>query len=174
MFRMGAAVAAGFIPPTLALIAISASGTQSLRGAILAILAGIGAGGFAAFIVARTVTRRAERLEAMATALRAHRQPAHVLPDDRDVMGAAERKLLQAADAVIGEIESLAEQRDELEAILRSMTDAVVVTGGRGEVVLLNGQARRTFALSLDANYQGRDFVELCRDPRLQIGRAHV
>ncbi len=48
------------------------------------------------------------------------------------------------------------------------MTDAVVVTGARGEVILLNGQARKTFALSAEANYQGSDFVELCRDPRLQ------
>jgi two-component system, OmpR family, phosphate regulon sensor histidine kinase PhoR len=171
---MAAAVAAGFIPPALALIAITASGSQSLSGAIAALAAGLVAGGLSAFAVARTVSRRAERIEALATALRAHRQPAHVLPDDRDVMGAAERKLLQAADGVISEIDSLAEQRDELEAILRSMTDAVVVTGGRGEVVLLNGQARRTFALSPDANYQGRDFVELCRDPRLQefVARA--
>jgi two-component system phosphate regulon sensor histidine kinase PhoR len=171
---MAAAVAAGFIPPALALIAISASGSASLAGAIAALIIGVAAGGVSAFLVARTVTRRAERIEALAAALRSHRQPAHVLPDDRDSMGAAERKLIQAADAVIGEIDSLAEQRDELEAILRSMTDAVVVTGSRGEVVLLNGQARRTFALSPDANYQGRDFVELCRDPRLQefVARA--
>ena len=45
------------------------------------------------------------------------------------------------------EIGALTEQRDELDAILRSMTEAVVVTGARGEVILLNGQARKTFAL---------------------------
>ena len=54
------------------------------------------------------------------------------------------------------------------------MTEAVVVTGARGEVILLNGAARRIFALSADTDYRGRDFVELCRDPRLQefVGRS--
>jgi two-component system phosphate regulon sensor histidine kinase PhoR len=49
-----------------------------------------------------------------------------------------------------------------------------VVTGARGEVVLLNGAARRLFGLQPESNYQGRHFVELCRDPRLQefIARA--
>ena len=126
------------------------------------------AGGVSAWAISNSIIGRAERIEALAAALRAHRQPIHVIPDDGDVMGRAERSLLQATDAVIAEIGALTEQRDELDAILRSMTEAVVVTGARGEVILLNGQARKTFALSADANYQGRDFVELCRDPRLQ------
>ena len=83
-------------------------------------------------------------------------------------MGRAERHLLDAADAIVAEVDSLAEQRDEFEAILRSMTEAVVVTGARGEVVLLNGSARRIFALGADTDYRDRPFVELCRDPRLQ------
>ena len=66
------------------------------------------------------------------------------------------------------ELEGLAEQRDEFEAILRSMTEAVVVTGRRGEVVLLNGRRAACSRLSGETNYRGRAFVELCRDPRLQ------
>ena len=48
------------------------------------------------------------------------------------------------------------------------MTEAVVVTGRRGDVVLVNGAARGMFALDGETNYRGRAFVELCRDPRLQ------
>ncbi len=69
---------------------------------------------------------------------------------------------------MMGELAELAERRDELEAVLRSMREAVVVTGNRGEVVLLNGAAREMFALSPEVDYRGRNFVELCRDPRLQ------
>ena len=83
-------------------------------------------------------------------------------------MGRAEHHLLDAADAIVADVESLAEQRDEFEAILRSMTEAVVVTGARGEVILLNGSARRIFALGAEVDYRDRPFVELCRDPRLQ------
>jgi signal transduction histidine kinase len=158
---MAAAVAAGFLPPALALAIMMASGVFSPVWALLSIIVGAIAGGLSAWAIANSIIRRAERIEALAAALRAHRQPRHVIPDDGDVMGRAERSLLQATDTVIAEIGALTEQRDELGAILRSMTEAVVVTGARGEVILLNGQARKTFALSADANYQGRDFVEL-------------
>jgi len=165
---MAAAMAAGFLPPALALAVMMATGVLSPEWGFIAIIAGALAGGLSATAIANSINGRAERIEALSAALRAHRQPLHVIPDDSDAMGRAERSLLQSTDAVIAEIGALTEQRDELEAILRSMTEAVVVTGARGEVVLLNGQARKTFALSADANYQGRDFVELCRDPRLQ------
>jgi two-component system phosphate regulon sensor histidine kinase PhoR len=145
-----------------------ATGAFSPVWAVVSIVVGAIGGGLSAWAIANSIIGRAERIEALAAALRAHRQPLHVIPDDSDVMGRAERSLLQSTDAIIADIGALTEQRDELDAILRSMTEAVVVTGARGEVILLNGQARKTFALSADANYQGRDFVELCRDPRLQ------
>jgi two-component system phosphate regulon sensor histidine kinase PhoR len=54
------------------------------------------------------------------------------------------------------------------------MNEAVVVTGAHGQIVLLNGAARRLFALQPEAGYAGRHFIELCRDSRLQefIARA--
>jgi two-component system phosphate regulon sensor histidine kinase PhoR len=165
---MAAAVAAGFLPPALALAIMMSTGAFSPVWALISIVAGVLAGGLSALAIANTIIGRAERIEALAAALREHRAPGHVIPADSDVMGRAERSLLQSADAVIAEIGALTEQRDELGAIMRSMTEAVVVTGARGEVILLNGQARKTFALNADADYQGRDFVELCRDPRLQ------
>ena len=123
---------------------------------------------------ARATTRRAERLEAVAAALGERRQPPHFPTDERDLSGRAERRLLDAADSIVAENDSLAEQRDEFEAILRSMTEAVVVTGARGQVILLNGASRRIFALGAETDYRDRPFVELCRDPRLQefVGRS--
>jgi two-component system, OmpR family, phosphate regulon sensor histidine kinase PhoR len=166
---MAAAVAAGFLPPALALVVISmTTGAHSHAWGLISIGAGAIAGGLAAWAISNSIIDRAARIDALAVALRAHRPPAHVIPADTDVMGRAERNLLQAADTVISEIGALTDQRDELDAVLRSMTEAVVVTGARGEVILLNNQARKTFALNTDANYAGRDFVELCRDPRLQ------
>ena len=161
-------MAAGFLPPALALVIMMTAGVLHPAWGLIAIMTGVIAGSVAVWAISDSVIGRAERIEALAAALRAHRQPGHVIPDDGDVMSRAERNLLQSADAVIAEIGTLTEQRDELEAILRSMTEAVVVTGTRGEVILLNGQARKTFALNAEANYAGRDFIELCRDPRLQ------
>jgi two-component system phosphate regulon sensor histidine kinase PhoR len=111
---------------------------------------------------------RAERIEAIASAIEARRAPGHLRVGGGDPLGVVERRLLAVADSVIDDLNNLVERREELEAVLRGMTEAVVVTSRRGEVVLLNGAARSMFALNGETDYRGRDFVELCRDPRLQ------
>ena len=39
---------------------------------------------------------------------------------------------------------------------------------------MMNGAARQVFGLAPETDYRNRDFIELCRDPRLQefVGRA--
>jgi two-component system, OmpR family, phosphate regulon sensor histidine kinase PhoR len=172
--RLLAVVILGIFPTAVALVVIAATSAISPVWVVLVIALGIATGGFASVALARTWQHRAERLDAVAEALERRQPPSHLIPNERDAMSRVERRLLEAADAVAVEVEKLDEQRDELEAILRSMIEAVVVTGTRGEVVLLNGAARRVFGLQPEAGYQGRDFVELCRDPRLQefVGRA--
>ncbi len=167
-FRIAAAVLLGLAPAAALLIVLGAEGAVSPWWIALAIAAGFSIGIVFAVALGLGWTRRAERLNSVAKALEERRMPPHVLPDDRDAMGRAEQRLLDAADKVVDEFESLIEQRDELEAILRSMTEAVVVTGQRGEVILLNGAARKMFALDAESDYRGRPFIELCRDPRLQ------
>ena len=172
--RLATVVVLSLAPAAVGLVALSIAGKLAPGWAALAIAAGLGAGAIAAAALNRMLTSRAERLEAMADAL-AHRQlPSHLLPDERDAMSRAERRLLDTADAVVSDLESLGQQREEFDAILRGMIEAVVVTGVRGEVVMMNGAARQVFGLAPEADYRGRDFVELCRDPRLQefVGRA--
>jgi two-component system, OmpR family, phosphate regulon sensor histidine kinase PhoR len=145
--------ATGRVAPSLALAAMGAS-------AILGISFALAIGG--AWQI------RAERLQAVAAALEARKMPPHLISDQGDAMSQAERRMLDAADAVVDEIDRLGEQRDEFETILSNMTEAVVVTRARGEVVLVNAAARRLFALEPETDYGGRLFVELCRDPRVQ------
>jgi two-component system, OmpR family, phosphate regulon sensor histidine kinase PhoR len=172
--RLAGGVIMSLLPAAIILIALGATGAVSPVWVVLAISLGLGAGGLFVYNLSGTWRRRAERLDAMAEAMGRRQPPSHLVPDEPDAMTRAERRLLEAADAVAAEMETLEEQRGEFDAILRSMTEAVVVTGGRGEVVLLNGAARRMFELAPETSYSGRDFVELCRDPRLQefVGRA--
>jgi two-component system phosphate regulon sensor histidine kinase PhoR len=172
--RVFAAVVAGLVPEVVLLAVLAATATVSPWLVAAVSIAGLIIGSIAAAAVATDWQRRAEHIEAIAEALEARQAPPHVVRENRDAIGRAEHRLLDAADSIISEVESLTDQRDEFEAILRSMTEAVVVTGPRGEVVLLNGAARRMFALDADTSYAGRDFVELCRDPRLQdfVGQA--
>ena len=72
---------------------------------------------------------------------------------------------LDAADAAIATIASLDQQREEFEAILRGMIEAVVVTGVRGEVVMMNGAARQVFGLLPETDYRSRDLSSCVATP---------
>ena len=172
--RLAAIVGLSLGPAAVALVILGIERDIAPGWIALAIVASVGAGAIAAAALNRTLMRRAERLDAMAGALARRELPSHLLPDERDAMSRAERRLLDAADGVVTALESLDQQREEFEAILRGMIEAVVVTGVRGEVVMMNGAARQVFGLAAETSYSGRDFVELCRDPRLQefVGRA--
>jgi len=166
--RLLAAVALSLLPAAIAMAVLAGAGSLHPLWALAAIVAGAAGGVLFALSISRRLVRRVARLDAIAAALENRRPPAHLVNEDADPMSRVERRLLAVADSTLGELQSLGEQRDELETILRGMTEAVVVTGRRGEVVLLNGAARWLFALNSDTDYRGRDFVELCRDPRLQ------
>jgi two-component system phosphate regulon sensor histidine kinase PhoR len=172
--RFTAATLIALLPAAVALTIFAWRGAIAPLSAVAVIVTGTLLGLFSGFSIARAWRYRAERLEAVAAALMGRKMPSHLLPDDRDAISLAERHLLEAADAVVKEASTLGEQRAEFEAILRSMFEAVVVTGPRREVMQLNGAARRLFALQAETDYRGRDFVELCRDPRVQefVGRA--
>lgn len=167
-FRVVAAVIAGFLPEAVLLAVLAATGAVAAWLALLAIGASALGGLSFALVIGGAWQTRAERLRAVAEALEARKMPPHLLSDEGDAMSHAERRMLDAADAVVDEIDRLGEQRDEYETILRNMTEAVVVTRSRGEVVLVNAAARKLFALEPETDYSGRLFVELCRDPRVQ------
>ncbi|MGA6974846.1 MAG: hypothetical protein WBY93_24685, partial [Candidatus Binatus sp.] len=144
------AIGIGLAPAAIFLAVLAATGAASPVWVVLVIVVGLVLAAIPATSIGRTLSRRAERLDAVAAALQNRRPPPHLLPNGDDAMGRAEHHLLDAADAIVADVDSLAEQRDEFEAILRSMAEAVVVTGARGEVILLNGAARRIFALGAD------------------------
>jgi two-component system phosphate regulon sensor histidine kinase PhoR len=172
--RLGLIAASAAAPAACVLVVAGARGDVGWIWIALAIAVGGAIAGVLIASAVRTEMRRAERITALAASLAAARRPAHLVPDEGNILDRAERVILDAADASVAQTARLIEQRDEFEAILRSMTEAVVVTGPRGEVILLNGAARRVFSLAPEAALAGRPFIELCRDPRLNdfVARA--
>jgi two-component system phosphate regulon sensor histidine kinase PhoR len=164
--RLTAGIALGIVPPVVLLAVVEATGSVPILWVGAAVALSLLGGMVAARSAARNTASCVQGLEAMTRALESHRTPGYLVLEGP--IGDAQRRLLAVAEAMMGELAGLAERRDELEAVLRSMREAVVVTGNRGEVVLLNGAAREMFALSPEVDYRGRNFVELCRDPRLQ------
>jgi two-component system phosphate regulon sensor histidine kinase PhoR len=173
-FRLILAILMSGLPAAVALIVLAANGLIGPAWVVLTIAIGAGAALIVSLPIVRSWRAHSERLGAIVGALERREPPTHIGASDHSLMNQAERRLLEAADRIASELETLEEQRGEFDAILRNMNEAVVVTGVHGEIVLLNGAARRLFALQPEASYAGRQFIELCRDPRLQefIARA--
>jgi two-component system, OmpR family, phosphate regulon sensor histidine kinase PhoR len=155
------------LPPAVLLAVLAASGAVSL--ALVAPVLGLGiAGGIvAAAAVVRVLIDRRESLDAVADEIEARRPPLRIVRGDH-LVGLAEQRLVAAADAMIDDLENLAEQREELEVILRSMSEGVVVTDVHGRVMLINRAAREMLELSPEMDYRARSLVEICRDPAVQ------
>ena len=173
-FRLISAILLSGLPAAVALIVLAANGSIWAGWVAVAVVIGLAAGLIASRPIVWSWRAHGERLGALVDALERHEPPTHVGTTEHDFMSRAERRLLEAADRLAGELDTLEEQRGEFDAILRNMNEAVVVTGAHGEIVLLNGAARRLFGLQAEAGYAGRHFIELCRDARLQefIARA--
>ena len=155
------------LPPAILLGVLSATGRLAWPWGFLALAVGLIIGMIATSAIAAAWVRSTERVEEAAAALEERRPPAHLHHEGADAMGLAEHRLLEVAGAVARELEGLAEQRDEFEAILRSMTEAVVVTGRRGDVVLVNGAARGMFALDGESQLPRPRFRRVMPRPTL-------
>jgi two-component system phosphate regulon sensor histidine kinase PhoR len=161
------AVLLSILPPAVLLAVLAAKGAVSLALLTAVLALGMAGGIVAAATVVRVLIDRRETLDAAADEVEAHRRPLRLVRGDH-LVGLAEQRLVAAADAMVDELEDLAEQREELEVILRSMSEGVVVTDVHGRVMLINRAAREMLELSADLDYRGRSLVEICRDPAVQ------
>jgi len=161
------AVLLSILPPAVLLAVLAAKGTVSFALLTLVLVAGTAGGVMAAASVVRVLIDRRDSLEDAAEELEARRRPLRLVRGDQ-LFGLAEQRLVAAADAMVRDLEELAEQREELDVILRSMSEGVVVTDAHGQVMLINRAAREMLELSPEADYRGRGLVEICRDPAVQ------
>lgn len=155
------------LPAALVLAVAAAHGALSFWWLALALGLGLAGGALMCALVVRLLLERAQLLDQAARDLEAKRPPVRLIHSER-LIGGAETRLLAAGDLLVGELVALAEQRDELYAILRGMSEGVVVTDGHGQVLLTNRAALELLGLPPEADYSGRGLVEICREPALQ------
>ncbi len=164
-------VVSGFIallPPVLLLAVAAATGSVATWQVVLATGLGVALVLVASALAARSLRVKAQSFRAATEELRLRRRPSSLLMDEHRQLAAAEREFVSVCEALLVELQALAEQCNEFEAILRAIAEAVVVTNAEGEVMLLNDAARRIFELDPQADYRGRNLVEFCRDPAVQ------
>ncbi len=109
----------------------------------------------------RPLSRLAEDAGELAAGDYAHR----LLIPDEPHLAALAATLNRLAGRVEEQIERVRSERDHLEAIVRSMSDGVLVTDRHGRALLVNPELRRLFGIAGDV--AGRPPLELARLPEL-------
>ncbi len=122
-------------------------------------------------LVSSFVVRRIVRpLTAMADTARRFAQgelAARVAVTSRDEVGQLGSAFNAMAGQLQAKIQELEASRSQMEGILQSMSEGVMLVGPGGELLLVNEAARQIFRMGAGTS-QGRSFAELMRQPDLQ------
>ncbi len=84
-----------------------------------------------------------------------------------DLLGAIEYQLSRLFTAQSQHLQQLQDEKEELEALLHSMAEGIVVIDPQGNIVRCNPAALRLFGLDPTEDWQGRPFQEFSRHPLL-------
>ena len=123
-------------------------------------------GGASAAIFSRRIAARVRRIEAFSRGILTGGGEGSAAPGG-DELGSVERHLVDLAREMRGHLARSEEERAKLEAVLRSMTDGVVVLDHQGRIVLSNRSAIEQLELSSIDELVGARLSFVCRNPEL-------
>lgn len=156
----------GFVRMALPFAEIQANVAQLSRtmaggGALIAGLASL----LAFYIAARTI-RPVEQLTAVVTQVAEGDLSARLLPTTHDEVARLTRAFNHMADQLRDKVATLAEEREQLAAVLDTMTGGVIITDDEGQVLLINAAAGRI--LQAEAPLPpGRTFAQVAHNHEL-------
>lgn len=131
---------------------------QILTIGILTILVSI----LLAFLVAESTLRPLRKLASKVQQLKENDTSVELLSNRRDEIGQLSRSFSDIADQLNAQVFDFREERSKLEAVLRHMTDAVLIVNADGQVTLANPAAGHLFNTSPDQAV-GKSLVEVVR-----------
>lgn len=145
---------------------------QTLRAATrevgVGVLVAAGLFALAASVLVRRVSRPLEAMEQVAERLAAGDLKARVAdPTGGREMRALARALNQMAEQLGARMETITSQRNELKAVLASMTEGVLAVDSGGQVLQCNAAAARLLGLD-EEQERGRLMEEMVRHSELQ------
>ncbi len=125
----------------------------------------LGAATFLGLRISRSITRPLRELEAGAQAISRGEYGRQVPVDRGDEVGRLAQAFNRMAQQLAQTIERIRAERNQLEAVLASLRDAVVAVGPRGELLLCNRAAAEMLGVPQDAI--GRPLREVLDLPQL-------
>jgi two-component system phosphate regulon sensor histidine kinase PhoR len=148
---------------------------QTLRNQILSIGAGIIIVSILlAYLVAESALRPLRKLAKSVQQLKEGDTGVELSSNRRDEIGQLTRSIGEVADQLNNQIAEFQDERSKLEAVLRHMTDAVLIVDGEGKVTLANPAAETLFNTTVEQT-MGRSLVEVVRQYQfIELWRASL
>lgn len=136
---------------------------HTLRNQILSIGAGIIIVSIIlAYLVAEGALQPLRKLAKSVQRLKEGDTAVELSSNRRDEIGQLTRAIAEVADQLNNQIAEFQDERSKLEAVLRHMTDAVLIVDGEGKVTLANPAAETLFNITVEQTL-GRSLVEVVR-----------
>jgi two-component system phosphate regulon sensor histidine kinase PhoR len=134
-----------------------------ITGAVLlGLLLAAGMGGVASYLASRSLMQLVTRARALASGARGERIS---LPDDSDELGGLAGSFNRMADELDRTMQTLGQERDRMQAILESLTDAVLALDGKAGVSEMNSAALEL--LHVQRVPSGTPLIDVIRVPAL-------
>jgi two-component system phosphate regulon sensor histidine kinase PhoR len=135
-----------------------------LTGLLLASSAGL----FLAWWLSRHLSRRVERLVEFTGKITEGSLPQDFFPSgSRDEIALLERHLNQMSAKIRADIQEIVSEKDKSESILRCMIEGVLVLDPKGQVMVINDQAKTMFHVPSGRDLYGVSVLELSRHPEM-------
>jgi len=155
--------ATGIARVALPLTQIEASVARLRRTVVVASLFTALLAGLLALFIAGQLARPLRGLTRLAERLARGDLGGRIYLSSQDEVGRLADAFNHMATEIQMQMEALADQRNTLTAVLTHMADGVVITGGEGQVRLMNPAAARMLGLS-EGTATGESFVAVARD----------
>ena len=151
--------------------AVQAHRSSILNGLALAAAFGL----LLAWIFSRYLTRRFQRLELFADQLAQGSFPQNFFPDrSRDEISRLEQRFKDMSDKMRDNLQQVVGEKEKADSILRCMIEGVLVLDPKGQVLVINDQARNMFHVADGRDIYGASMLEISRHPAVHEILADV
>jgi two-component system phosphate regulon sensor histidine kinase PhoR len=142
---------------------------RSFRNSLLiGLLLASAAGLLLAWIFSRYLSGRFRRLVQFSGQLAQGSYPQNFFPTrHRDEIALLERHLNEMSSKIRDNVQQITGEKEKTESILRSMIEGVLVLDPKGQVLVINEQARAMFHVPEGRDLSGVSMLEICRHPEV-------
>jgi two-component system phosphate regulon sensor histidine kinase PhoR len=146
------------------------SSIQSIRWSIFSgLLLASAMGLLLAWFFSRHLTRRFQRLEQFASQVAQGSFPQNFFPNPtRDEISLLEQRLNEMSRKIRDNLQQVTAEKEKADSILRCMVEGVLVLDPKGQVLLMNDQARAMFHVPLGREIHGASMLEISRHPEVR------